>query len=118
MSGWAKAAGAAARRERDYFIEAIREVTNMSGWVRAQDIPPSWEGEEVWQWNEWNGARPFWNVVPRGFSREPHHCRGIWYMKFVYPAWPTVEAQAAAAKKDECPHGMSNHSRCSACNGY
>lgn len=73
----------------------------MSDWIRARDCPQSWEGEEVWQWNEWSGNRPFWNVVPRGFSRDPHHCRGVWYMKFTYPAWPSIEVQAAAVKADE-----------------
>jgi hypothetical protein len=63
----------------------------MSRWIEAPNVPKSWEGQEVWQWNAWQNdgsTRPFWNIVPKDFSREPHHCRGVWYRKFVYPKPP------------------------------
>jgi hypothetical protein len=63
----------------------------MGKWIKAEKVPKSWEGQEVWQWNEWQlEPRPFWNVVPKDISREPHHCKGVWYMKFVYPNPPRV----------------------------
>ena len=68
----------------------------MIKWVAAQNTPKSWENQEVWQWNEWQeNSRPFWNIVPAGFSRELRHCKGVWYRKFIYPKPPRAPVSPA-----------------------
>ena len=60
-------------------------------WITAEQIPKTWEGLEVWQWNEWEPNRhPFYSIVPPGFSRNPDHCKGIWYRLFVFPKPPKL----------------------------
>lgn len=54
-------------------------------WIKASDIPKSWEGKEAWQWNSDNDNPPFITEIPKEFSRLPEHCGGIYFSLLIKP---------------------------------
>ncbi len=62
----------------------------MDEWVKAEDAPVEWEGTKVWRFMIGipKGVESFF--VPRGYSRRPVHCGGIFFKKMEIPAPPTL----------------------------
>lgn len=58
----------------------------MAKWIHAPDVPKSWEGTDVWQWTKEGGVTI--RRVPESYSREPHHCGGIWFTPLLEPNPP------------------------------
>ncbi len=59
-------------------------------WVRAEDAHKNLEGNRAWQYSERDDTMII-VTVPKGYSREPRHCKGIWFMEITQPA-PPIEA--------------------------
>lgn len=63
--------------------------TNLNLWIEATRIPKWLEGLRAWVWDsnkESSAVVP--GIVPRGYSRDPRHCGGIWYQLMAPPAPP------------------------------
>jgi hypothetical protein len=58
-------------------------------WKKAEHVPRSWEGRWAWRYQEWDKTIEH-VTVPVSFSREPHHCRMVWFMLNEPPAPPTT----------------------------
>ncbi|MDB5612083.1 MAG: hypothetical protein JWP25_8983 [Bradyrhizobium sp.] len=61
-------------------------------WTRAVDVQESWEGEQAWRWEDGSKFKPHLDYIPEGFSREPHHCRGVWFKRMSIPKPPAPTA--------------------------
>ncbi len=59
-------------------------------WYRADELPKEYEG--MWAWKYIFGPGPVDPLscerVPFGYSREPHHCKGVYYAPMVLPLPP------------------------------
>lgn len=60
----------------------------MGKWVKAADVPKSWEGKQAWQYREWEPSDPILIRVPQNYSRAAPHCEGVWFMLQNSPAPP------------------------------
>jgi hypothetical protein len=54
-------------------------------WTPASLVPQSWEGQTAFRADGYD-SRPYWTVVPRGFSRDPRHCAGVFFFRIDLPA--------------------------------
>jgi hypothetical protein len=53
-------------------------------WLPAASVPESWEGKTGFRLDGY-GKRPYWTTIPRGFSRDPRHCAGIFFLRCELP---------------------------------
>ena len=61
----------------------------MRKWVKAENVPPEWENHWAWCYKDWDKSVER-TIVPASFSREPRHCRGVWFMLNDPPAPPST----------------------------
>lgn len=59
----------------------------MPEWIAAKDVAPELEGRRAWIWKDWLGYADI-DWIPRGFSRKPEHCEGIFMMPIDPPPIP------------------------------
>lgn len=77
------------------------------GWVHAPDVPKSWEGRDAWCWDANRGVHK--DYIWPDYSREPHHCGGVWFKQYEVPAPPvsalpsTVLSTAAVPETKRWP---------------
>lgn len=65
-------------------------------WVRAQAAPKSWEGADVWRWDEYDADKePYKCFLNPGYSRKDAHCDGIWLKKYTIPVPPKLKPQCS-----------------------
>jgi hypothetical protein len=56
----------------------------MLDWMHAPDVPASWENEWVAEWHEADPLFPRLRFLGP-YSRDPHHCGGIWFARVNLP---------------------------------
>jgi hypothetical protein len=59
-------------------------------WIKAQDIPERCANMLVWKWHRSMIGPPELSIVPRGYSRDPLHCDGWYYMLATIPLPPDL----------------------------
>ena len=59
-------------------------------WYRAEDYPEEYENYPAWEFCERRNYVTE-TFVPKGYSRDPHHCGGLWFMRIRRPAPPTLD---------------------------
>ena len=62
-------------------------------WIEGPDVPECLEGMTAWKWvEEWAETRtPVVERIPRRFSRDPHHCGGVWFWVIDCPLPPGLD---------------------------
>lgn len=68
-------------------LERLQNDEAGCGWIEGPDVPVALEGHQAWKWVEGKGAQSgaSVDVIPRGFSRDPKHCGGVWFMPIIKP---------------------------------
>jgi hypothetical protein len=68
-------------------------------WMHAPDVPQELEGRQAWKWLDTPREQPpCVDVIPRGYSRDMHHCGGVWFCLLDPPETPRhIKARAALA---------------------
>jgi hypothetical protein len=62
----------------------------MSEWIEGPDVPKRLEGTTAWKWVSGRGSLPpTFEIIPRDFSRDPHHCGGVYFWPVDPPKPPT-----------------------------
>lgn len=71
-------------------FDRARRAAERERWYRAEDYPEEYEGRVAWEFYEGRGyiTQAF---VHKGYSRDPHHCGGIWFMRLCRPEPPTLD---------------------------
>lgn len=61
-------------------------------WIEGPNVPESMEGKQAWKYVDGAHPRVTIDVVPCGFSRDPHHCGGVFFWPIEPPAPPGTES--------------------------
>lgn len=77
--------------------DAILDAHEAASWVKAEDIPISWEGRPALMWAPGKFAEVAF--IPRGFSRDPAHCGG--QMFWLWPDPPREMTETIRSEKDQ-----------------
>ena len=77
---------------------ARAEKAGALDWIELPDVPKEMEGRTCWKWIEGKPHRPWIDQIPRDFSRERHHCGGIWVAPFIVPAPPALSGSPDSDK--------------------
>ena len=70
-------------------LDVVRE-RETADWMKAEDVPDAMEGMLAWEWSP-NFQAVRLSRIPRGYSRDPHHCAGVWFMLASLPPPPEGE---------------------------
>lgn len=73
----------------------------MSYWIELPECPLHLEGHSCWRWIEGKGLPPVIDQIPRDFSRDRHHCGGIWVWPIVAPTPPEID-EVEIRSKEQC----------------
>ena len=81
-------------------LERLQNDEAESGWIEAPNVPVALEGKQAWKWV--NGKRtpsgPSVDVIPHGFSRDPKHCGGVWFMPIIPPTLPDARKDGVTTR--------------------
>jgi len=69
------------------------------GWIEGPDIPAHLEGKLAWKFVEGQDRRFVIDLIPRGFSRDRHHCGGVFF-------WPLDPPEPPPQVGDQTRQGM------------
>lgn len=70
-------------------------------WIEGPDIPKHLEGRQAWRWVAGRGSDErcaVLDAIPRDFSRDPHHCGGVFFWPVDVPKPPTICAVCGTNK--------------------
>ena len=71
----------------------------MTDWLQAHAAPFSFEGTEVWEYNESTGL-VYLTTVPRNYSRSRDHTYGLWWAKVDRPKPPEAQFKSEETALD------------------
>ena len=69
----------------------------MPRWIRAERLPKHCEGFMAWRFD--GKGEPYLCSVPKNYSRDTHHCGGIWFLPIRIPTKPPTPPDNLAATR-------------------